>query len=126
MRTVFRLLCAIFTGLGMLVMLAICSVAGLLWTTLPLRNGSAAIPALSAPVEISFDEHAIPFLKAATLVDAAAALGYLHARDRMFQMELMRRMASGRLSELVGPATLPIDKEMRVFGLQRAADADYA
>ncbi len=109
----------------MLVMLAVFSLAGLLWTTLPPRNSSAAMPGLSAPVEISFGEHAIPFIKAANLFDAAAALGYLHARDRMFQMELMRRMASGRLSELAGPATLPIDKEMRTLGLRRAAEADY-
>ena len=62
-----------------------------------LRNQSVAIPGLSAPVDIRFDEHGIPRIRAATQDDAAAALGYVHARDRMFQMDLMRRVASGRL-----------------------------
>ena len=57
--------------------------------------------------------------------DAAAALGFVHARDRLFQMELMRRAASGRLSEIAGPATLALDRSMRTLGLRRRAVADY-
>jgi penicillin amidase len=96
----------------------------LLWSTLPPSTQQAHIPGLSAPVTIGFDADGIPRIQAATDTDAAAALGFVHARDRMFQMELMRRAASGRLSELAGPATLPIDRMMRVLGLRRRAEAD--
>jgi penicillin amidase len=100
--------------------------AALLWRTLPGASETAAIPGLSAPVKIGFDSDGIPRIRAATALDGAAALGFVHARDRMFQMELMRRNAAGRLSEIAGPAALPLDRQMRVFGLARAAEADYA
>jgi penicillin amidase len=101
-------------------------VAGLLWSTLPPASQEARIPGLSAPVSIGFDPDGIPHIRAANDLDAAAALGFVHARDRMFQMELMRRAASGRLSEIAGPATLSIDRMMRVLGLRRRAEADMA
>jgi penicillin amidase len=126
MHRLLRFLRKLLTSIGTLLLLVGVGLAGLLWLTLPSRNQSTAIPGLSAAVDISFDEHGIPRIRAATLADAAAALGYVHARDRMFQMELMRRAASGRLSELAGPATIGIDKEMRVLGLRVAAMADYA
>ncbi len=126
MRRLFRFLRFLLTGIGTLLLLVVVGLAGLLWLTLPSRNQSAAIAGLSAPVDISFDQHGIPRIRAATLNDAAAALGYVHARDRMFQMDLMRRAASGRLSEIAGAGTLPIDKEMRVLGLRQRAIADYA
>jgi penicillin amidase len=52
-------------------------------------------------------------------------MGFVHARDRLFQLELMRRAASGRLSEIAGPATLALDRSMRTLGLRRRAVADY-
>ena len=100
--------------------------AGLLWSTLPSATQEAHIPDLSAPVAIRLDTDGIPHIQAANDTDAAAALGFVHARDRMFQMELMRRNASGRLSEIAGPATLPMDRIMRVLGLRRHAEAEYA
>lgn len=109
--------------LVLLVVLA-AGVAGLLWSTLPPASQQAHIPGLGAPVSITLDQDGVPRIQAATMVDAAAALGFLHARDRMFQMELMRRAASGRLSEIVGPATLTIDRMMRVLGLRPRAEAD--
>jgi len=98
--------------------------AGAIWVTLPSTSDAVAIPGLSAPVDISIDSDGIPRIKAATPTDAAAALGYVHARDRMFQMELMRRAASGRLSEIAGEAVLGNDRLMRVLGLRRHAVAD--
>jgi penicillin G amidase len=126
MRSVLRVLTTGMALVGGLVLLAVFGIAGLVWSTLPARNGTAIISGLSAPVEISFGQHGIPFIKAANLTDAAAALGYVHARDRMFQMELMRRVASGTLSEVAGPGALPMDKEMRTLGLRHSAEADYA
>ena len=99
--------------------------AGLLWSTLPSATQEAHIPDLSAPVAIRLDTDGIPHIQAANDTDAAAALGFVHARDRMFQMELMRRNASGRLSEIAGPATLALDRSMRTLGLRRRAVADY-
>ena len=61
-----------------------------------------------------------------TAEDGAAALGFVHARDRMFQMELMRRAASGRISELAGPAALPLDRSMRVLGLRHQTELGMA
>src|SRR5579871_5637970 len=126
MRALFRVIRRLLTGLGFLVLLVIAVLTGMLWLTLPPREQEARIPGLSGPVDIGFDSDGIPRIRAANAIDAATALGFVHARDRLFQMELMRRAASGRLSEIAGPATLGYDRTMRTLGLQRAAVADYA
>ncbi len=100
--------------------------AGVLWSTVSADNQTLHIPGLSAAATVTFDGNGVPWIHAANEQDAATALGYVHARDRMFQMDLMRRAASGRLSELVGPAALPLDKQMRVLGLGRLAEGDVA
>ncbi len=107
-----------------LVLLVLAVAAGLVWLTLPGGDRIAAIPGLSAPVDIELDADGIPRIHAATELDAAAALGWLHARERLFQMDLMRRAASGELSEIAGRATLPIDRLMRTLGVRRSALAD--
>lgn len=107
-------------------LLLVAGAGGLLWATLPPLRDEVRVPGLSAPVSVVFDEDGVPRIQAATEADAAAALGYVHARDRLFQMELMRRSASGRLSELAGPATLPLDRMARVLGLRRRAEAELA
>ncbi|MDE2583690.1 MAG: penicillin acylase family protein [Rhodospirillales bacterium] len=121
-----RALRALLIGLAALLVLGAGGIAAALWWTLPPRRATAAIPGLSAPVSVTFDQYDIPRIRAANLADAAAALGYVHARDRMFQMDLMRRVASGRLAAIAGPAALPLDREMRTLGLRRAAEADDA
>ncbi len=125
MRTLFRGIVRLLTALGILVLLVAALIGGMLWLTLPSSTRTAHIAGLSAPVHITFDSDGIPRIRAANLTDAAAALGFVHARDRMFQMELMRRNAAGRLSEIAGPATLPIDKLMRTLGLRQSAMQDY-
>ena len=112
--------------LAALLLLLAATVGGALWATLPPSNETPRIPSLSAPVHIAIDPDGIPRIQAANERDAAAALGYVHARDRMFQMEMMRRAAGGRLSEIAGAATLPLDRMMRTLGLGRAVLADYA
>jgi penicillin amidase len=94
------------------------------WWTLPPVRQTAAIPGLAAPVEISFDDDGVPRLRAQNETDAAAALGFVHARDRMFQMELMRRVGSGRLSEIAGSGGVRLDMLTRTLGLRRRAEAD--
>lgn len=109
--------------------LAGCAVAfamAIVFTSLPDAREEAEIPSLSAPIDISLDEWGIPRIRAENERDAAVALGYLHARDRMFQMEAMRRGASGRLAELAGPSALRLDRFTRTLGLLPRAEADLA
>lgn len=119
-----RMLSWVLLGLLALLVLAVAGIGGALWWSAPPGRMALRMAGLSAPVEIDFDAHGVPRIRARTTEDATAALGFLHARDRMFQLELMRRAASGRLSEIAGPATLPIDRQMRTLGLARAARAD--
>ena len=126
MRKLRRIVLKLLGVFGILLLLAIGAVGWALWSTLPSAHEIARIPGLSAPVAIALDADGIPHIRAANERDGAAALGFVHARDRMFQMELMRRAASGRLSELAGPSTLWLDRTMRTLGVGRAAAADWA
>lgn len=106
--------------------LVVAVVGGALWWSLPEGHARVLIPGLSSPVHVGIDSDGVPRIVAANALDAAAALGFMHARDRMMQMDLMRRVASGRLSELVGPTTLRLDRYMRVLGLRHRAERDVA
>ena len=110
----------------MLLLLAAGVIAGAIWWSLPSDDLQASITGLAAPVAITLDADGIPRIKAGSDEDAAAALGFMHARDRMFEMELMRRAASGRLSEIAGPVTLRVDRASRALGLRRRAEAELA
>jgi penicillin amidase len=115
-----------FAAVAAMLALAALGVAGALWWSLPPHGLVAAMPGLAAPVRIALDEDGIPRITAANALDGAAALGFMHARDRMFQMDLGRRAASGRLSEIAGGATLRLDRTMRTLGLRLRAEADLA
>ena len=116
-----RLLIAI----PLLVLLAVAvAITATLWWSLPATRQTVRIPNLSGPVDIRIDQDGVPRIHAGSALDGAAALGFLHARDRLFQMDLMRRNASGRLSEIAGAVTLQQDRTMRVLGLRRRAEAD--
>jgi penicillin amidase len=82
-------------------------------------------PGLRAPGSITYDAEGVPVIQAANDYDAAYLLGYAHARDRFFQMDFNRRGASGTVAELVGPAALANDVQLRTLGLQRAANATW-
>ncbi len=124
MRRAFRILRRAFAALVVLVLLAGAAVGALIWLSLPGGDLTTAIPGLAAPVAITLDADAIPHIRAANAEDAAAALGFLHARERLFQMDLMRRQASGELAELFGARALPMDRFTRTLGLRRLAEAD--
>jgi penicillin amidase len=94
-------------------------------STLPNQRGNVDIDALTGDVEIVRDDHGVPHIFAPDWRNAYVALGYLHAQDRMWQMELMRRAGAGRLSEVIGPATLKTDRLMRTLGLYAAAGDSY-
>lgn len=91
--------------------------------SIPPLDGEAKIKGLVAPVSIAFDDLAIPTVTAANRADAYFTLGFLHARDRLFQMDLMRRKSAGRLSEILGEKALPTDMAQRAMQLTPAADA---
>ncbi len=111
-------------GLLGVVALVAAAVAGLVWATLPGGDVNAALPGLSAPAAVEIDKEGIPRIRAANETDAAALLGFLHARERMFQMDLTRRSAAGELAELAGAVALPIDRMMRTLGVRQAAEGD--
>ncbi len=84
---------------------------------------ATAIPGLRAPVRVVWDSNGIPHIFADNDADAMAVLGYLHARDRFFQMDLLRRQAGGASAELLGLGALASDVRARTLGLRRAAEA---
>jgi penicillin amidase len=93
---------------------------------LPQTDGEAQLPGLTQQATIERDAWGVPHITAASLRDAAEAQGYATAQDRLWQMDLLRRVARGELSEIVGPAGLPIDKAFRTLRLGAAADRDAA
>jgi len=98
----------------------------LLRRSLPAVEGSVTVAGLTAPVEIVRDADAIPHIFAASKNDALFGLGYVHAQDRLWQMEFQRRIGHGRLSEMFGEATVPQDRFLRTVGFGRAARSAWA
>lgn len=101
---------------------------GWLWlrSTLPVTNGNITLDNLQNDVEIVRDTYGVPHIFAPTWRDATIALGYLHAQDRLWQMELTRRVGAGRLAEVVGEPALKTDQLMRTLGLYQAASDSRA
>lgn len=93
-------------------------------SSIPDYTRGARLTGLGADVTVTRDEHAIPAVWAENEPDAYRALGYLHAQDRLWQMELLRHIADGRLAEMFGGDLVEADLLMRTLGLGRAAEAD--
>jgi penicillin amidase len=93
----------------------------MLGRSLPALDGAAPLAGLSAPVTVTRDALGIPTVSGATRLDVARATGFLHAQDRLFQMDLLRRRAAGELAELVGARALPVDRRTRRLRLREAA-----
>jgi penicillin amidase len=92
--------------------------------SLPQTQGMIRLVGLKNQVEVIRDRWGVPHIYADSAEDLFFAQGYVHAQDRLWQMELQRRAGSGRLSEITGEATLEIDRFFRVIGLNRAAQAE--
>src|SRR5512138_1941067 len=88
----------------------------------PADHLQVRIPHLSAPVDVWYDRRDVPHIFASTEADAIRALGFVVARDRLFQLEAQWRAASGRLAEWAGAVALPADQEMRRLGLPASAE----
>ena len=112
-------------GLALLGVAAVAAAGALFWLrgSLPEIDGVRTLPGLVAPVEVVRDAHGVPHILAEREEDALFALGFVHAQDRMWQMEMNRRIGAGRLSEVLGSAALGTDRLLRVLGLHRRAKA---
>ena len=88
----------------------------------PVYNGEIKIKNTTEDVTIYFDEIGVPHINAKNQRDAYIALGYVHAQDRLWQMELTRRIAAGRLSEIFGKKLLKVDRFFSGLGIEEAAD----
>lgn len=95
-------------------------------TSLPKVRGEVTVQGLAGTVEIVRDADAIPHIYAQSHEDAVFGLGFVHAQDRLWQMEFQRRVASGRLSEVIGDATLGTDRFIRTLGVRQAAESAVA
>lgn len=112
--------------LSLLVLLGALLLAVLLQRSLPQREGSLPLAGLAAPVAVHFDAAGVPHIKADNEADLYRALGFVHAQDRLFQMELMRRLAQGELAEILGAELLPVDRLFRTLRLGEQARAAAA
>ncbi len=92
-----------------------------LQTQKPIYDGELKLSGLKEEVEVKYDDVGVPHIYAKNETDAYFALGYVHAQDRLFQMEMLRRAAGGRLSEVLGPDLLKIDKLFRTLGINQFA-----
>lgn len=126
MRRLLRLLGRILVGLLALGLVAL--LVGWFWirgSTLPQYTGRIALKGLSAPVLIEREPSGVAHIKAQSQADMFYALGVAHAQDRLWQMEFQRRVGAGRLSEVLGEATLEQDKFLRTWGFYPAAESAY-
>jgi len=120
-----KVLTVVYLVLGLAVLV---SAVGGAWlaTSLPWRwplgENRRAAPGVEKDIKVRRDDNGVAYITAETEADAYFALGYVHAQDRFWQMETMRRFGAGRLSEVMGEATLASDKWMRTLGLYRLAE----
>src|SRR5216683_3918156 len=90
------------------------------------HSQTLSLPGLDHPVQVSFTSHGVPSVRAASQHDVFLALGYLHARFRLAEMDLERRLGEGRLAQLAGPSAVPSDKFELRLGLLRTAQREWA
>ncbi len=91
-------------------------------TMKPEYSGDKKLPILGTEVEVYFDTYGIPHIYSETEMDATKALGYVHAQDRLWQMELLRRVGTGRLSEVFGKDLVETDKFLLSLGIDEATN----
>ncbi|HXY40545.1 MAG TPA: penicillin acylase family protein, partial [Vicinamibacteria bacterium] len=112
---------------GLLLALVLAAGAGFgiasarLHDSLPLVRGELVLPGLGEPVRVERDSLGVPVVRGKSRADVARAIGFVHAQERFFQMDLLRRRAAGELAALVGKPALPADREVRPLQLRSVA-----
>ncbi len=113
-------------AVGLILAIAAAGILIVFERAMPDYSGVAALPGLSAEARVYRDRWGVPHIFAANKNDAARALGYVHASERLFQMEMQRRAGQGRLSEVAGRGMLGTDKYIRTLGIYRLAQSSFA
>ncbi len=105
--------------LSLLLIIFLISVGGYFYLSgkKPIREGELKLDGLTNPVIVSYDSYGVPHIKAENDSDLYRAFGYVHAQDRLFQMEMSRRLSQGKLSEILGEELVGVDKLFRTLGL---------
>jgi penicillin amidase len=117
----FRILRWLMVFLVLLVAAIVAYAYHVAHSALPQLDGEIKVTGISAPVTVTRDSHGVPTIEAASFEDLFFAQGYITAQDRLWQMDVMRRFASGELSEILGGDTIKLDREQRILGLRAAA-----
>jgi penicillin amidase len=129
-RIVRRLLAVLLVLVLVVAVVGVAAVGGLLaWVNgraQPQVSGTVGVPGLAAPVEVIRDETGIAHIYADTPDDLFFAQGFVHASERMWQMEVFRHIGAGRVSELFGKSGLDTDRFIRTLGWRQAAERDLA
>ncbi len=118
--------------LVLLVAIVLGCLLGTMWlkhamrASLPQLDGQLHVAALSHPAIVRRDPHGVPHITAANIDDLVVAQGYVTAQDRLWQMDVLRRYASGNLAEIMGPAAVKHDRAQRILEIGPAADAALA
>ncbi len=110
---------------GILVLIGVGLATGLwtaVWLSSPALDGTIELAGLGAEVEVTRDAYGVPVVTASSRRDLARATGFVHAQERFFQMDLLRRIAAGELSALVGRAALGVDRDHRLHRFRAAAE----
>ncbi|CAN5421093.1 penicillin acylase family protein [soil metagenome] len=112
----------VFFGLLIFIVVVVVAVYLFLLTQKPQYSGTLPLKNLTDKVDVYFDDYGVPHIYGKNEPDIFCALGYVHAQERLFQMELIRRVGAGRLSELFGSPMIDIDKFFRMLGLAKHAE----
>jgi penicillin G amidase len=109
-----------------LVVVAALACVYLFYRAMPAYSGTEQLPGLSTEARVWRDAYGVPHIFASSMDDAARALGYMHASERMFQMDVLRRVGQGRMAEIRGADLLPVDKFIRTMGFYREAEGSFS
>ncbi|EJM95350.1 penicilin amidase [Pseudomonas sp. GM74] len=114
------------TALALLIVMLAAGAGWYLYSKQPSRQGMVELQHLQGSVTVRYDERGVPHIRADNETDLYRALGYVHAQDRLFQMEVLRRLARGELAEVLGPKLLDTDKLMRSLRIRERAETYFA
>ncbi len=111
------------SAIALVSLVILCFIGAYFWlkSSLPVYSGEMKLAGLHEPVDAYFDEFGIPHIDAKNSEDAYRALGYLHAQERLFQLELLRRAGSGTLAEIIGEDMVKVDRIFRTLGVSEYA-----